>query len=67
MDVLTCEIHKALTLTCFTIVLLLLYNKEDTPYMQSFILSKGLPLQLFPNLLSERVSLNVVTVMGAEN
>ena len=43
------------------------HRKEDTPYMQSFILSKGLPLQLFPNLLSERVSLNIVTVMGAEN
>ena len=67
MDLLNCEIYKALTLTCFTIDSFLLYREEDTAYMQSFILSKGLPLQLFPNLLSERVSLNIVTVMGAEN
>ena len=33
-DLLTCEIYKALTLICFTIVLFLLYKKEDTPYMQ---------------------------------
>ena len=48
-DLLTCKIHKALTLICFTIDSFLSYRKEDTPYMQSFILSKGLPLQLFPN------------------
>ena len=40
MGLLTYWIHEALTLTCFTIDSSLIYKKEDTLFMQSYILKK---------------------------
>ena len=67
MDSLIQDNHKVLILICFTIISFLLYRKEDILFMQSFILSKGLQMLISQKMLTARMSVNVVAMIGTED